>query len=62
MSGDRESVLTALGERGRTHQVAKRLGWPTPKARYYLTQLERAGKVRRDERYTSENDIYWIPA
>lgn len=62
MIGHREAVLNALRDGGRTFHVAQRLGWNTPRARYYLTQLERSGEVERDERYTYENDIYWRPA
>ena len=60
--GDRERVMTAVGTGNRTFRIAKALGWTTPKARYYLLRLEQAGKVLRHERYTAENDIYWIPA
>ena len=53
-------VLEALGERGaRTWHVARKVGTTTATARRRLAVLEAAGKVRRNERYTATNDIYW---
>ncbi|ODP39236.1 winged helix-turn-helix domain-containing protein [Sphingomonas turrisvirgatae] len=57
----RERIMAVIGEGGRTFQIAKRVGISTTKARYYLRTLENAGRVRRDDRYSSENDIYWRP-
>lgn len=44
---------------GRTWMVALRLNVPTVKARAIMNRLAKAGKVERDERYTSVNDIAW---
>ncbi len=59
-----ERILEKLGDGGRTHHVAARLGWQrgTNLARRYLLRLEKAGKVNRHPHYTAANDIYWIPA
>lgn len=59
--GHREDVLEELGGGDRTFRIARNLGWTTARARYYLVQLERAGRVERDPRYTAGNDIYWRP-
>ncbi len=61
-SDERALVLAALagfGEGARTFYLAAKLGWSTSKTRYYLLDLERAGKVERHPRYTAVNDIFW---
>lgn len=57
----RGEIAEALGDGGRTFQVAKRCGVSTSVARYHLLSLERSGWVKRDARLSSENDIYWRP-
>ena len=57
----RSEVGNAIGDGGRTFQIAKRCGVTTSVARYHLRALERSGWVKRDERLSSENDIYWRP-
>lgn len=57
----RSDIIKAIGDGGRTFQIAKRSGVSTSVARYHLRSLERSGRVKRDERLSSENDIYWRP-
>jgi DNA-binding IclR family transcriptional regulator len=45
----------------RTFHIAHYLDMTTPKARRLMLGLERAGKVRRSERYSAVNDIFWVP-
>lgn len=61
MRGHRQKVLDALGNGGRTFQVARRAGMTTPKARYYLNQLEMAGRVLREPLLSFDHDLYWVP-
>jgi DNA-binding IclR family transcriptional regulator len=61
MSAATDKALEALGEGGRTYQVAHKLGWSTVFTRRALLRLEREGKVRRDDRHSAINDIRWIP-
>lgn len=48
---------------GRTHHIANRLGWVkgTTLARRYLILLVRDGLVRRNERLSYINSIWWEP-
>jgi hypothetical protein len=61
---DDAEILAALRDGGRTFQVAHRLHLRSerPYLLRRLKRLERAGKVRRHERYSYVNDIYWGPA
>ena len=54
-------ILSAIRDGGRTERIAERLGALAQRPRIYrrLRRLERAGLVRRSERYTSVNSIYW---
>lgn len=58
---DLETVLAAVGDGGRTWQIARRLGgrWTSAKVRYRLDLLEAKGRVHRNPRYTYPNDIFW---
>lgn len=54
-------ILSAIRDGARTERVADRLGLLSQRPRIYrhLRRLERAGQVRRSDRYTSINSIYW---
>lgn len=58
-----ERILEKLGDGGRTHHVAKRIGLRngTALTRRYLLKLEKLGKVMRHPHYSAINDIYWVP-
>jgi hypothetical protein len=43
----------------RTFHVAECLKIKTATARRWLREAEAAGKIRRSERYSAVNDIYW---
>lgn len=55
------AILEAIRDGGRTERVADRLKLLSERSLIYrrLRRLERMGKVRRSERYTSVNSIYW---
>lgn len=55
------AYLTKSGG-ARTWQLARRLGCPTPLVRRVMLRLERQGVVKRHERYSADNDIYWCLA
>lgn len=58
-----DQIVTALRDGGRTAHVADRLGMliRRPYILRRMRRLERAGRVARSDRYTSANDIYWLP-
>lgn len=60
MSKATDAALGALGNGGRTFEVARRLGWSTTFTRRALLRLEREGKIARDARHSAVNDIRWI--
>jgi predicted transcriptional regulator len=56
-----EAILEAIRDGGRTERVADRLKLLSERSLIYrrLKRLERMGKVRRSERYSYVNSIYW---
>lgn len=54
-------IITYLKIRqgARTGHVASFFGITTDHARQHMTRMERLGHVRRSERYSAVNDIYW---
>lgn len=48
------------GVAGRTYHVAWHLAIKTPSARRLLQRLEKRGEVKRSERYSAVNDIFWV--
>lgn len=57
-----EQILAAIGDDGRrTESIADRLGVLRNRPAIYrrLLRLEKSGKVRRQERFTSVNSIRW---
>jgi DNA-binding HxlR family transcriptional regulator len=59
-----DELIAAIRDGARTNQIADRLGilinrpWVLSRLRY----LEAAGRVRRSERHTFINSIYWEAA
>lgn len=58
-----DQLIAALGTGGRTRHVADRLkiGSRRPYVLRRMRKLEAQGKVRRHDRYSYDNDIYWEP-
>jgi len=61
MSETDAKLLRALGDGARTHFVASRMGWDTPRANRALRRLEKEGAVIRDQQRSAVNDIRWLP-
>lgn len=61
---DDAEILAAVRDGGRTAHIASRLNLlgERPYILRRLRRLERMGKVRRHERYSYENSIYWVHA
>lgn len=62
MSETDAKIMRALGDGARTHHIASRMGWDTPRANRALRRLERDGVVIRDAVHSAVNDLRWIPA
>lgn len=54
-----ERVLAAIGDGGRTYQVAGRLRLGTTQTRRMIKNLAALGLVRKNDRFSASNDIYW---
>lgn len=64
MTDDEVYALAKLREYDglRTHNLAGMMGDATAKVRRMLMRMEVAGQVRRNQRYSTVNDIYWEAA
>lgn len=58
----RDAIVAYLRERGgaRTYYVVNKMNIITQTARRDLDALERDGRVKRSDRYSAVNCIYWI--
>ncbi|WP_394659907.1 hypothetical protein [uncultured Novosphingobium sp.] len=61
MSTTDDKIMQMLGTGARTHHIAKKMGWDTPRANRALRRLEKDGRVKRDARHSAVNDIRWLP-